>query len=52
MGLNFPYGAGSIAEWEDDYGVGNDDVYDTDVNYDAYDDDDDNFGRSGDCVAL
>ena len=28
---------------------GNDDVYDVDVNNDAYDD---NFGRSGDCVAL
>ena len=52
MGLNFPYGAGNITVWEDDTGVGNDDVYDVDVNDDAYDDDDDNFGRSCDCVAL
>ena len=52
VGLNFPYGAGSIKVWEDDTGVGNDDVCDVDVNDDAYGDDEDNFGRSGDCIAL
>ena len=35
VGLNFPDGAGSITVWEDDNGVGNDDVYDVDVNDDA-----------------
>ena len=51
MGLNFPYGAGNITVWEDDTGVSNDDVCDVDAYDDAYDENADNFGRSGDCVA-